>query len=134
VYDSVSNEDLLIPNGGDVYIHAAPVLAGITGNYQLNINVSREQSLGLEDIIDENHIIMYPNPASGVVNFKIQNNDITFSELNIVNSLGQVIKKQEIGNNLDFSIDVNYLPNGFYFLYFHSQKLDFVKKLVIDRD
>ena len=120
VYDSVSNEDLFIPNGGDVYIHAAPVLAGITGNYQLNINVSREQSLGFEDFIDENHIIMYPNPASGVVNFKMQNNDIIFSELNIVNSLGQVIKKQEIVNKLDFSIDVNYLPNGFYFLYFET--------------
>ena len=134
VYDSVSNEDLFIPNGGDVYINAAPVLAGITGNYQLNINVSREQSLGLEDIIDENHIIMYPNPASDIVNFKVQTNDIIFSEFNIVNSLGQVIKKQKIGNNLDFSIDVNYLPNGFYFLYFYSKKLDFVKKLVIDRN
>ena len=36
-YDSVSNEELLIPNGGNVYMHAAPVLAGITGTYQLNI-------------------------------------------------------------------------------------------------
>jgi hypothetical protein len=31
VYESVSNEDLFIPNGGDVYINSAPILAGITG-------------------------------------------------------------------------------------------------------
>lgn len=131
-YDSVSNEELLIPNGGNVYIHAAPALAGITGTYQLNINISRE-TLSLSDISYNDEIIIYPNPASDKITVKLKNNNLSYSDISIVNSLGQVVKTQKLNNDLDFNIDVSVLSSGFYLLNIHSNSSTTTKKLIIEK-
>ena len=132
VYDSVSNEELIIPNGGNVYIHAAPVLAGITGTYQLNINVSRE-TLSLGDISYNNEIIVYPNPASEKINIKLKNDQLSYNNISIINSLGQVVKTQKSNSETDVNIDVKDLPSGLYLLNINSDSSTSVKKLIIEK-
>ena len=132
VYDSVSNEELIIPNGGNVYIHAAPVLAGITGTYQLNINISRE-TLSLGDISYNNEIIVYPNPASEKINIKLKNDQLSYNNISIINSLGQVVKTQKSNSETDVNIDVKDLPSGLYLLNINSDSSTSVKKLIIEK-
>ena len=132
VYDSVSNEELIIPNGGNVYIHAAPVLAGITGTYQLNINVS-EETLSLGDISYNNEIIVYPNPASEKINIKLKNDQLSYNNISIINSLGQVVKTQKSNSETDVNIDVKDLPSGLYLLNINSDSSTSVKKLIIEK-
>ena len=131
-YDSVSNEELLIPNGGNVYMHAAPVLAGITGTYQLNINISRG-TLGLDELSFDNEIVLYPNPASDKISVKLKNNNLSYNDISIVNSLGQVVKTQKLNNDLDFNIDVSDLSSGFYLLNIHTNSSTTTKKLIIEK-
>ena len=132
VYDSVSNEELIISNGGNVYIHAAPALAGITGTYQLNINISRE-TLSLGDISYNDEIIIYPNPASEKINIKLKNDQLSYNNISIINSLGQVVKTQKSNSEIDVNIDVKDLPSGLYLLNINSDSSTSVKKLIIEK-
>ena len=132
VYDSVSNDELIISNGGNVYIHAAPALAGITGTYQLNINISRE-TLSLGDISYNDEIIVYPNPASEKINIKVKNDQLSYNNISIINSLGQVVKTQKANSETDVNIDVKDLPSGLYLLNINSDSSTSVKKLIIEK-
>lgn len=67
--------------------------------------------LGISDILNENKILFYPNPASTRLFIKTEDNSL--SQYQIYNSIGQVMKQGKLTEN---SVDVSGLPKGIYFI------------------
>ncbi|MGE0568003.1 MAG: T9SS type A sorting domain-containing protein [Bacteroidia bacterium] len=88
----------------------------------------------------ENQLTIYPQPAKDALNlsFEIaQAND--FKTIGIYNSLGQLVKEEEITfSNTKASININDLPAGIYLLklskgHFNTLNVHISKRFVIDK-
>jgi len=70
-------------------------------------------TVGLSDLeVNENHIVIYPNPVSD--QFTI-NGDLTSYEIEILNSTGQIYQTINSSGN-SHTIDISSLPSGIYFV------------------
>ena len=62
---------------------------------------------------------VYPNPTTGMVTLNINPKNETVLNMDLVNSIGQIVK-QDVFNNqgVEFteSIDLSNLPNGMYYV------------------
>jgi hypothetical protein len=67
--------------------------------------------LSISDILNENKILFYPNPANTILFIKTEDNSL--SQYQIFNSIGQVMKQGKLTEN---SVDVSGLPKGIYFI------------------
>lgn len=82
-------------------------------------------------------IHIFPSPTNNQCTIHIKNSHISNShqELNIINSLGQIIKKSEIvGNDVQFLLDVKNLSPGIYFAQIIEQGIQLAnKEFVVNR-
>jgi hypothetical protein len=67
--------------------------------------------LSISDILNENKILFYPNPANTILFIKTEDNSL--SQYQIFNSIGQVMKQGKLTEN---SVDVSGLTKGIYFI------------------
>jgi len=82
----------------------------------------------------ETSISIYPNPAKNNFNIQFPNNYIEDSEITIVNTNGQVVKKQTVTQNelsKSNSIEINGLNSGIYFVKIQSVKFSKTIKLIV---
>jgi len=99
-----------------------------------DVGPSYLMALANEDFDLETRIYLYPNPAKNNFNLQFPNNYIENSEITIVNSNGQVVKKQSVSqNDLTKSniIEINGLNSGLYFVKIESIKISKVIKLIV---
>lgn len=91
-------------------------------------------NVGLQngEFVDENLITIYPNPASDIVNLKIQNSNNELLKLNIYNALGILVKTLSISKK-ENQVNVSYLTNGIYFTTVSSDNFTAKQKLVINK-
>ncbi len=94
------------------YIGNLAVLEGIA------YSIEYVQTVGLEELEPKNQLSLFPNPVSNQLYFSFNSTSESSFSIEILNSLGQVIKSQ---NNLMLTddckkIDVSTLANGIYFL------------------
>ncbi|RWX00544.1 DUF7619 domain-containing protein [Flavobacterium cerinum] len=83
--------------------------------------------------VKENTLInfmIYPNPASGSVNLKLNNIRGTLSEVVIADVLGKTILTSSIENN-EADIDILSLRSGVYFITINMQGTKSTKKLIV---
>ncbi len=98
-----------------------------------NINVFAE-TLGVIDN-DLSGISLYPNPSAEKVFIKFDSNIGSYFEINIVNSLGQIvgeIEKSPINGNEELSINVSNYSSGLYFIRIKIDNNITTKKLLIE--
>jgi hypothetical protein len=96
----------------------------LTNNININ-NLSLETASGL------NAITIYPNPASSQVTFANVSND---TEVKIIDLTGKMlVRSQAPSNNGSFTMNVDNLPSGIYFVEFSNQGLTTQQKLIINR-
>ena len=57
-------------------------------------------------------LVVYPNPASNFVNFKISGTDINKADLSVSNLQGQLVLSQPI--LAEETLDISQIPNGLY--------------------
>jgi hypothetical protein len=91
-------------------------------------------ALANEDFELETNISLYPNPAKNNFSIQFPNNYIENSEITIVNTNGQIVKKQSVSqNDLTKSniIAINGLNSGLYFVKIESIKISKVIKLIV---
>ena len=62
--------------------------------------------------LNKNLLVVYPNPASNFVNFKISSTDIIKANLSVSNLQGQLVLSQPI--LAQETIDISQIPNGLY--------------------
>lgn len=75
---------------------------------------------------------IYPNPVSSILTIELTNTNLWYkqSRVTIKNSLGQVIKTEEL-NNKQQQMDVGKLPNGIYFIEVTTAKGILSKKIIV---
>jgi len=81
------------------------------------------------------NVIVYPNPASSIINFSIQNSNTVRSggnKITLFNTDGRYVYESKITES-DFSININYLPSGIYFAKLNLGEFMINKKIVINR-
>ena len=77
---------------------------------------------------DAVNVAVYPNPASDIIFLKLPELNGSTIQLNIFNSLGQLIIKQELSHSTDLSIDA--IQSGIYWFSFEQKgKKSFTTKL-----
>ncbi len=91
-------------------------------------NIICNQSIGIEESND-NNIMIYPNPTSGLINFK-NLNQLTYNV--IIQTLdGKIVKDQQINSSLN-NIDLRDLTKGTYIIKISSDRTNvFVDKVLI---
>jgi hypothetical protein len=81
-----------------------------------------------EQNIDQNFILVFPNPVSDILTVSGASN---MSEIQIINSLGQIVYKKQLNgeNNLQFS--TSEIPSGIYFMNIRLKNNYYVKRVNI---
>lgn len=77
-----------------------------------------------------NSIVLYPNPASDKINLQ-SNNDELIQEVQIINSIGQIVSIQKF-NQKTVQINTQNLKTGFYLALIKTNQGMITKKFIID--
>jgi len=91
-------------------------------------------ALANENFDLETSVSLYPNPAKNNFNIQFPNNYVEDSEITIVNTNGQMVKKQivtQIELSKSNSIQINGLNSGIYFVKIQSIKFSKTIKLIV---
>lgn len=116
-----------------------------SGTYQLCLIVENEcntdtlcktvlvkEILGLKENNESSSISVFPNPAKGKVNLKLEAS-IKSLDLYLINSLKEKIYNKKIKNPTDMiEIDLSNFPSGIYYLLCQTDKTTFIKKILIE--
>ena len=95
-------------------------------------NIALNSTLSNEENTLANLVQMYPNPTSTIVSIQIDSSINDTIDIQIMNSLGQII--DEINQAVDANttiIDVNNYQSGLYFVNIAAGNLQTTKKLII---
>lgn len=87
---------------------------------------------GVDEIINENDIAVYPNPSNGYLNISLQADDQTRLQIYVMDLVGQVLVEKELAFTKGQSVhklDLNNLPNGIYLIRFRNGEQQFSKKI-----
>ncbi len=85
---------------------------------------------GIKETNTETYVNVFPNPAKD--HFILEGNGIEFSEIKVVNVLGQTISTHKIGNDISYMYDASKLAPGVYFVVITKDGKKTSKKIVID--
>jgi hypothetical protein len=99
-----------------------------------NVGPSYLSALANDNFELESKISWYPNPAKNNFNILFPNNYFEDIEITLINSNGQVVKKQSVTQNdllKSNLIEVNGLNSGLYFVKIESVKLHKIIKLIV---
>jgi hypothetical protein len=122
------------PNGGGTgNVHFPEkdniVYVGSTGLWKTDIDfltgINSSQSLN-------NSIKLFPNPADSKVCIEVQPNVITLFNIELLNSLGTVLHYRE-NLSLSYTISLNGLPDGLYFIRILGNDACFKEGLLIQK-
>lgn len=86
--------------------------------------------IGINENLNQNNIIFYPNPTSKFVNI---NFDERYKSLTvqIINLFGQVIYEETFSNSKELHLLLPELPNGSYIAKIHTDKNAFIYNFII---
>jgi hypothetical protein len=102
-----------------------------------NVNLNNVSPTGVALLSNAvNSFEIYPNPAANEVNVSVISASAGSSQINITNTLGQVVVKKEVslnaGSNL-IEIDTRSLASGIYYVTYGCAKGSATKKLTITK-
>lgn len=99
----------------------------VSNNFTLYTSV--QQSLGINELVNDEAFLLYPNPSSGNVHIK-STNQKPITEITLVNSLGQKIYNESF-NSPEVQLDLNSLTSGMYLVKINSDGVRINKKLIV---
>jgi len=94
-----------------VLIRVVPAFAGLTGDYDLNVNISKESTASVNDL--RHQFSISPNPANDYIQVFAQANE-SASQFEIFQSNGACLLKGDLDSSQKIKIDT--LNSGVYFL------------------
>ncbi|MBW8049086.1 MAG: T9SS type A sorting domain-containing protein [Cytophagales bacterium] len=118
---------------GQIYFLQVDGFNGDQGSF--SILLKDQVSSSISEWNNQNTVNIYPNPVNGFVNigFNFEVNGLL--KLSLIDILGQIAYSQEykqIKNN-NFTLDLNNLNNGIYFLKIDDGERIVVKKIIINK-
>ena len=110
------------------------------GEYSVNevFTVTVEKASGLDEINDKEFfdLNMYPNPSVGIVTLKVSLLDQVELDLEIFNSAGIQVYKRHLNNlppRQPVSINLEYLPDGIYYIKLNSGGEYIIRKIIVNK-
>ncbi len=78
-----------------------------------------DSTVGLnEETLSE--LLLYPNPSRDIVKLKTRNNTLLNGKVNVSNTLGGILFRDDLSNVTELEIDISKWSNGIYYLTFES--------------
>ena len=105
------------------YIHNGDLLYS---NYSHGGNDCITPLMGIESIVEDNSITIYPNPSNSEVNISSEN---IINSVEIFNSLGQRVYQNVVNSNTK-TIDISSFVNGVYILGVNTENGVIRKKII----
>ncbi|MCB0819605.1 MAG: T9SS type A sorting domain-containing protein [Bacteroidetes bacterium] len=93
-----------------------------------NFSISNSTG-GFADLNSYNHLQIFPNPASEVVNFKVESNT-KIAQFSIFTTSGKIAFEGLITNSDGFKIDIGNLPNGVYVVKVSTDSNQFISRFI----
>ena len=93
-------------------------------------------SLGVEDIksaINNLSIVMYPNPANTIANFKIESERDTHLKVDIISLDGKKVKTVPLSNYETHQVDISSLSKGIYMANFYANNVLVASEKLVKR-
>lgn len=117
VLPCLSSIALQDPMSGGPGVYLARTMLGLTimdisNNSNSRIGNIQQQTDAVEE---ENHILVYPNPAQGQISIEFDNVVENGCEIIIFNIFGQEIINQRLDGNTKYTINISELNSGVYF-------------------
>ena len=81
---------------------------------------------------DQSIVKVYPNPTTGQFTIELQNNTSLKSVVTLLNTLGQVILRQDLINNIG-QFDVSSMTSGIYLIKIRTEKREIRRKIIVNR-
>ncbi|MBQ4821877.1 DUF4832 domain-containing protein [Aquimarina sp. MMG016] len=88
-----------------------------TGYNSLLQTITLDSTLSVDDILNNNHFSIYPNPSSDFITLKLKESKEV--RIQIFDIYGQLIEEVSIFD--DYTLDVSNLENGVYFIRFKNK-------------
>jgi hypothetical protein len=87
------------------------------------------QGVYTEEIYVDERVELYPNPFTGTLNIKIENQENKELNIKVLNGSGTIVyqAKQRVNNHL-ISLDLSQLESGYYFVVIGKQTYKVIKK------
>ena len=92
-----------------------------------NISVGQPPT-GLEEIVDETSLILFPRPANQVINVQLKGN--VSAPYTIFDINGQRLQQGELAGD-DAVIEIGDLPNGMYIFQVNSKGISYRQKMLV---
>ncbi len=93
-----------------------------------DVEVVHYNSLGVDNIVSDDDIVMMPNPACNQLTISLPSN-ITTGSIEIINQLGQSMMASNISKN-EITMDITNLPSGIYYTRVSANGQVINKKLI----
>lgn len=81
------------------------------------------------DEIELKNVNVYPNPASRLLNIELPDG-LNSGQLILIDASGKIVVNENVFNQ--YSINIDYLPHGFYLLQVSSEKGTYSEKIIIE--
>ena len=148
MFGNIISFDAIITVFGDSTLHDCSRSNILLGNYKSNDSIYLKitdypnpgyyEYFGKKIITSINelnlnaHLKIYPNPVKSILTIELTNTNLWYKQsiITIKNSLGQVIKTEEL-NNKQQQMDVGKLPYGIYFMEVTTLKGILSKKIMV---
>ena len=88
---------------------------------------------GIDKHVLNSDILIYPNPGKGIFSIRF-NQGVGKIDLELFNSVNEKVldeRNLNVTTNLNYDLDLNYLPAGIYYLHVTGNEIDNVLKIVI---
>jgi len=103
---------------------------GCNSDSSNNLNITNVSVQSL----NKGTLLMYPNPSGGLVRFAVQGLEGRELQISLRNALGQLVYANRKDNaQAEFTLDVNHLPTGVYWVEVGDQNILLTERLVIQR-
>jgi hypothetical protein len=95
-------------------------------------NTIVEETTGISET-EGTEFNVYPNPSSGVLHVIFDSKDYPDAKITLSNTIGQSLIEKNLDNHIPIVLDISNLPQGMYFVKFETDKIVYLKKVLIIR-
>lgn len=128
--DSTMNGPIEIEGGKDLYFRVAPKTLGALGTYFFEATATNV-ALGIGDAAPAEMIVIYPNPASDVLNISMEG--VAISGITLTDMQGRVVRTAAMQSAKAANINVSGLANGMYLLNMQSDNGTITRKISVGK-
>ncbi len=121
--------------GGTVIFHCSPKFAGYTGTYLLSVSNITRTAPSTTNLPEVNLSVakIYPNPASDYVTIDLSGTNCKGSEVTVTDVQGRKVVSSDMSNQSVFTIPVNTLAPGTYFIQVTTDGGTINKKITVGK-